>query len=257
VVAAVGGAEPVARVSLLEPVVLDPARGRRGRWWFIVVPLAAIVLLAGVAWRLAPAGDETVPGLPQLSPPVALPELASASPTPGKASATPSASASAAAAASRRATATPTAQPTGSAGPGILGSSGPPAPPPATGRPIRGIGNRCLEAVGSGAPAQVAVQLAACSGGPDQQWSSPGDSTFRALGTCLGVSGGGSANRTPVILYGCNGSAAQDWFVRADGTWLNPAAGRCLDTENGSAAPGTRLVIFDCTGAGTQRWTFG
>jgi hypothetical protein len=242
-----------ARASLLEPVPIDSSPARRGRWWFVVVPLAAIVLLVAVGWRYVPSHTDPVPKLPRISPPVALPEIAP--PSAGLGPAGPTASPSA----SRRPSASPAAPPAPGAGhgqPTVLESTAS-APPPVTGDQVVGLGGRCVEPAGGGSADGTQIRLAVCNGAGYQRWIRPGDGTARTLGKCLDVAGGGTANRTPVTLYECNGTGAQQWQFRADSTWRNPQSNRCLDAEDNSSAPGTRLIIWDCSGDANQRWAYG
>jgi hypothetical protein len=249
-----------AGAGLLEPVPLDEARRRRGRWWFVVVPLAAIALMVAVALQSAPDRAENVPPLPEMSPPpVALPPLESAS---ARAELAPSTGP--AASASRRPSTGPASRPATGAGPGGGGPGGGGGPPTvfetstgataAAGRPIVGIDGRCIEPAGGASGDGTPIRLAACGTAAHQRWTAPGDGTYRTLGKCLSVSGGDTANRTAVVLDDCTGSGAEQWQVRSDGTWRNPRSNRCLDAENGSSAPGTRLIIWDCHGGSNQRW---
>ena len=217
----------------LEPVHVE--RQRRGRRWFLVVPVAVVVLVVAVAWAFRPDDAEIGPDLAQQSPRVALPVM----------SAKPSTSAtSTGTSASTRPVPTPTS------------SARRPVPTPsASGTPsahrgaVVGIGGRCLAAD------RDRPELAVCADRSSQQWSAPGDGTVRVSNRCLDVFASGEANGTPVILYQCNRTDAQQWQIRGDGTWRNPQSNKCLGTVGGRSDPGTRLAVFDCAGAASQKWT--
>jgi cytochrome c len=123
---------------------------------------------------------------------------------------------------------------------------------PGTGRPIVGIGNKCVDVNGSSTADGTKVQLWTCSGGANQAWTRTGQ-TFQALGKCLNVNGGGTADGTLVQLSTCNGSSAQNWSVQSDSTIRNGT--KCLDANGASSADGTQLIIWTCSGGTNQRWT--
>ncbi|MFF9275825.1 lectin [Streptomyces griseosporeus] len=127
----------------------------------------------------------------------------------------------------------------------------------ATGRPIRGLGGKCVDVAGANTANGTPVQLYDCNGTSAQQWTVASDGTLRALGKCLDVTGGGTGDGTKVQLYDCNGTGAQKWVVTAAQDIVNPQANKCLDVTDGSTANGTRLQIWTCTGAANQKWTVG
>ncbi|MGV9273023.1 ricin-type beta-trefoil lectin domain protein [Streptomyces griseosporeus] len=127
----------------------------------------------------------------------------------------------------------------------------------ATGRPIRGLGGKCVDVAGANTANGTPVQLYDCNSTPAQQWTVASDGTLRALGKCLDVTGGGTGDGTKVQLYDCNGTGAQKWVVTAAQDIVNPQANKCLDVTDGSTANGTRLQIWSCTGAANQKWTVG
>jgi hypothetical protein len=221
----------------LEPVHVE--RQRRGRRWFLVVPVAMVVLVVAVAWAFRPDDAGIGPDLAQQSPRVALPVMsASANPSPKPSAGSTSTGASA----STRPTPTPTASATPTA-------SGTPTAPAAHRGAVVGIGGRCLAAD------RDRPELAVCADRSGQQWSAPGDGTVRVSDRCLDVFASGEANGTPVILYRCNRTDAQQWQIRGDGTWRNPQSNKCLGTVGGRSDPGTRLAVFDCAGGASQKWT--
>ncbi|GIJ53281.1 RICIN domain-containing protein [Virgisporangium aurantiacum] len=220
----------------LEPVHVE--RQRRGRWWFMVVPVAVVVLVVAVALQFRPDDAEIGPDLAQQSPRVALPVMSASARTNDETSASPStkpsaSSTRASASASARGVPTPTASATPAAHRGA----------------VVGIGGRCLAAD------RDRPELAVCADRDSQRWSAPGDGTLRVANRCLDVFASGEANGTPVILYQCNRTDAQQWQIRGDGTWRNPQSNKCLGTVGGRSDPGTRLAVFDCAGAASQKWT--
>ncbi len=120
------------------------------------------------------------------------------------------------------------------------------------GRPITGVGGKCVDVNQSNSANGTAVQLWDCNGTGAQQWTRQG-STFRALGKCLDVNGSGTANGTLVQLWDCNGTGAQNWNW-SGAMLVNPQSNRCLDATGGNTANGTRLIIWDCNGGANQRW---
>ena len=232
----------------LRPVSLDGAVRRQGRWWFVVVPAAVIVLLVAVAVQLRPGAEPDRPPLPVISPQV-LPELSG--PSAGAASDGQTASAPPSPSGSRRATGPPTA----TTRPGTGGPR--PGPPPTTTAPpatiaavqpgsIVGTDGRCLEP--AAARAGEAIRPTQCAPVEKQKWSAPGDGTVRVQGFCLDVFYDRRDNGAAVLLYDCHGGGNQQWRIAADG-WRNPQSGRCL------TAVAAGLAITDCTGAANQRFS--
>ena len=79
---------------------------------------------------------------------------------------------------------------------------------------VTGVGGRCLEVRGGLSFNETPVQLAACSGKPEQRWTAFENGQIRGLaGNCLDVRGGGSADGTPVQLYGCAALPEQQWVL--------------------------------------------
>ncbi|GAA1036910.1 hypothetical protein GCM10009557_48890 [Virgisporangium ochraceum] len=213
------------------PLLPERTERRRGRWWFLAVPVAIAVLMVAVVLQFGsderPVRAVAVPGYTPSPVPSVTP---SASPSPP-----PSTSSSTSAPPSKRPTSSPPKRST---------------PPRAHKGAIVGIGGRCL-AVDRGG-----VQLAVCADRSSQRWAAPGDGTVRLLDRwCLDVQSSGEANGTPVILYPCNRSDAQQWQRRGDGTWRNPQSNKCLGTVGGRSEPGTRLAVFDCGSGAHQRWS--
>ncbi|MEU6062734.1 ThuA domain-containing protein [Streptomyces sp. NPDC047097] len=129
-----------------------------------------------------------------------------------------------------------------------------PGPGPRTG-PVKGVNGMCLDVAGGATADGTQVQVWNCAGVPAQSWTTPGDSTLRALGKCLDVSGGNTADGTKVQLWTCNGTGAQTWTPQADGTLRNPPSGKCLDAEGGTWNNGTRTHLWTCHTGPNQKWT--
>jgi hypothetical protein len=120
--------------------------------------------------------------------------------------------------------------------------------------PITGASGKCVDVSGASSADGTKIQLWACHGGTNQQWTVSG-STLRTLNKCMGVAGGGTANGGLVQLSTCNGSGGQNWTAGTNGSLVNPQSGKCLDANGGSSADGTQLIIWTCHGGTNQRWT--
>ncbi|MEJ3745653.1 PQQ-dependent sugar dehydrogenase [Actinomycetes bacterium KLBMP 9797] len=120
--------------------------------------------------------------------------------------------------------------------------------------PIRSAGGACVDVNGGSSADGAKIQLWACNGGANQQWTRDGN-TWRALGKCMGVAGGATADGSLVQLSTCTGAGAQNWTAGANGSLVNPQSGKCLDANGGSSANGTQLIIWSCHGGTNQRWT--
>jgi ricin-type beta-trefoil lectin protein len=124
------------------------------------------------------------------------------------------------------------------------------------GRPIYGLGNKCVDVNGNNSANGTAIQIWDCNGTDAQKWTRQGD-TLRALGKCMDVASGGTANGTKVQLWDCNGTGAQAWVDGGNNTLRNPQSGRCLDLPNWNTTNGNQLIIWDCHGGTNQQWRFG
>ncbi|MBV1855819.1 ricin-type beta-trefoil lectin domain protein [Catellatospora tritici] len=115
-----------------------------------------------------------------------------------------------------------------------------------TGPITAGTVAKCVAATPSG----TTVQLQACTGGADQEWTYTAG-TLRVQGNCLDA-GGAAANGTRVRTLACSAGASQQWLKQADESLFNPWSGRCLDAPG--TADGTRLQLWDCNHGAAQRW---
>jgi hypothetical protein len=136
-----------------------------------------------------------------------------------------------------------------------------PPPPRTNWVNLQAGGGTCLDVLGANSQNGTPVHLWQCgSNNPAQQWTTPGDNTYRAFGKCLDARGGGTSNGTVVQIWDCNGTGAQKWVsintVGATTTLMNPQSGRCLDKFNGGTTNGTPVQLWDCNGTAAQRWTY-
>ncbi|MEV4844963.1 RICIN domain-containing protein [Micromonospora matsumotoense] len=147
-----------------------------------------------------------------------------------------------------------------------------PTPPPTT--PATFTGPTVLRAVTSGlcvgtdgADETAAAELAACTGGPEQQWvANPVAPDLVTLtnarhGQCLDVEGGSGADGAKLQQFGCHGQANQQWRVTPVGTGpvllVGVQSGKCAQVRDDGTAAGDDLVQATCTAAAGQQWTLG
>ena len=208
--------------------------GRRGRWWFVLVP-AAVIVLRGSGRRAVPAG-------PAADRPAAAGDVAAGRAArthrrhrrPASAADGPTASASPSA--DRRATTAGTA--TGPPGrPGRRhrrhdARRRRPRPPPATRldrrrrRPVPRAGRLRRGHLHPARAVRRRRQAAVVGAGRRHR--------AQRRASCLDVMFGGRSNGTPVMLYPCHGGDSQQWRSSGERTWRNPQSNRCL-TAGGPA----------------------
>ncbi|MGC5020271.1 RICIN domain-containing protein [Micromonospora sp. DT47] len=203
--------------------------------------LVGVLLGVFFATGVLGGGDEpVVPAAAAPAPPTAAPTSAPAQPAP---TTTPPAPA-------------PTAAPTT-----------PPAPAPVTGpKVIRTVtSGLCVGTDGDGEKAEA--ELAACTGGPEQQWVANPVApdlvtlTNAAYGQCLDVSGGGAEDGAKLQQFGCHGQPNQQWRVTPVGTGpvllVSVQSGRCAQVKDGGTEAGDEIIQTTCTGAADQQWVLG
>ncbi|WP_331461262.1 RICIN domain-containing protein [Micromonospora tarapacensis] len=128
---------------------------------------------------------------------------------------------------------------------------------------FRGVGSGlCLGLDGTGEKA--VARLAACGGGPEQQWvvTAFGPETVTltnaAHNQCLDVEGGSGDDGARLQQFGCHGEANQQWRLQpVDGgaTVLVAAhSGKCAQARDGGTEAGTDIVQAPCDGNPAQRW---
>ena len=115
----------------------------------------------------------------------------------------------------------------------------------------------CLDVVGQGTANGTAVQVWACSGNPNQQWTYDG-TTLRVYGTkCLDMTGGSATNGTRLQIWDCaTGNANQAW-TRSGATIQWSGRGQCVDLTDGALVSGTPIQSWACSAGNTnQQWSF-
>lgn len=122
---------------------------------------------------------------------------------------------------------------------------------------IVGQKGRCLDARNGGTSSGTAVQVWACNGLPQQQWTQhAGDDSIYSTNTqvVLDVAGYGTRIGAPVQLWAKTYGLNQRWSFHE--TAIVASGGRVLDGINFGAANGTRIQLYDNAGTNNQRWTF-
>ncbi|MFF5565660.1 family 16 glycosylhydrolase [Streptomyces sp. NPDC012623] len=123
------------------------------------------------------------------------------------------------------------------------------------GKPITGLGGKCVD-VDSANPANgTAVQLYDCNGTAAQKWTVASDGSIRALGKCLDVKDNSTADGAQLQLWDCSGAGNQRWGISGERDVVNVQADKCMDATGNSSANGTRLQIWTCAGTANQKWT--
>ena len=115
----------------------------------------------------------------------------------------------------------------------------------------------CLDVVGAGTANGTKVQVWACAGSANQQWTYDG-TYLRVYGTkCLDMTNGSNADSNQLQIWDCaTGNKNQMWTVTGS-TLVWTGQNRCLDLTNGLAANGTILQSWTCfAGDENQEWTF-
>ncbi|MEO3770150.1 RICIN domain-containing protein [Micromonospora sp. B9E7] len=138
-----------------------------------------------------------------------------------------------------------------------------PAGPPTGPRVLRVASGLCLGLDGDGKEAKA--QLAACSGGPEQQWVvNPAGADVVTLanaahGQCLDVEGGSRDDGAKIMQYPCHGQVNQQWRLSATGTGpvlLVPVhSGKCAQADDDGIEAGDEVRQRPCDGRPAQQWT--
>ncbi|MFD6562731.1 RICIN domain-containing protein [Micromonospora profundi] len=155
--------------------------------------------------------------------------------------------------------------PTPSAEPSPTPSPTTPAGPPTGPTVLRAASGLCLGVDGDGETAEA--QLAACSGGPEQQWVvNPAAAdvvtlTNAAYGQCLDVEGGSGDDGARMMQFPCHGGPNQQWRLSATGTGpvllVAAHSGKCAQPEDDGAEAGDDVRQRSCDGRPAQQWTLG
>ncbi|KOX09214.1 RICIN domain-containing protein [Micromonospora profundi] len=151
--------------------------------------------------------------------------------------------------------------PTPSAEPSPTTPAGPPTGPTV----LRAASGLCLGVDGDGEKAEA--QLAACSGGPEQQWVvNPAAAdvvtlTNAAYGQCLDVEGGSGDDGARMMQFPCHSGPNQQWRLSATGTGpvllVAAHSGKCAQPEDDGAEAGDDVRQRTCDGRPAQQWTLG
>lgn len=115
-----------------------------------------------------------------------------------------------------------------------------------------GGSGKCLDDKGSRTASPSVIDLASCTGKPNQSWTAVKDGTIRLLAHCLGASG------TRVYLYTCNSTSGQQWRAGTDGALVSVRYGTCLTGPTRAVANGTVPKLATCTSSQTspaQHWS--
>ncbi|MEU5941899.1 RICIN domain-containing protein [Micromonospora sp. NPDC047548] len=144
----------------------------------------------------------------------------------------------------------------------------PPTTPPAPvagPKVFRAASGLCVGTDGDGEKATA--ELAACTGGPEQQWVANPVApdlvtlTNAAYGQCLDVEGGSTDDGAKLQQYPCHGQANQQWRLTPVGTGpvllVAVHSGKCAQVDDAGTEAGDEIRQVPCTGAAEQQWTVG
>jgi hypothetical protein len=104
-----------------------------------------------------------------------------------------------------------------------------------------GGSDKCLDDPSSRTADGTAIDLATCTGRPNQTWTAVQDGTIRVLGRCLTASG------THLLLHSCGSSVTEQWHAGTDGSLVSVRYGTCLAGPARAVANGTRPALATCT----------
>ncbi|MFF4876382.1 RICIN domain-containing protein [Micromonospora sp. NPDC000668] len=162
---------------------------------------------------------------------------------------------------------TPTAEPspTAAAEPSPTPAATTPAAPATGPKVLRAASGLCLGLDGDGEKAEA--ELAACTGGPEQQWVvNPAGAdvvtlTNAAYGQCLDVEGGSTDDGARMQQFPCHGQANQQWRLTATGTGpvllVAVHSGKCGQADDDGTEAGDEVRQRSCDGRPAQQWTLG
>ncbi|KAJ7831154.1 ricin B lectin domain-containing protein [Mycena olivaceomarginata] len=106
----------------------------------------------------------------------------------------------------------------------------------------------CLDLTNGNATNGNAMQIWACTDGPNQQWTlttGPSETITPIISNTTCLTAPTNANGGVVVVQPCDGSTSQLWT--AIGSALVVYGDMCLDVTNGNTANGTKLQIWACT----------
>jgi hypothetical protein len=106
------------------------------------------------------------------------------------------------------------------------------------------------------------VQIFACNGGANQEWSFRSDGTIRnqwGNGLCLDVPDFGRPpqNGDKLQVFQCHGGINQKFDLLSDGSFRSRWNGLCVDVPDFGRAPqnGDRLQVYSCHGSANQSFS--
>jgi hypothetical protein len=115
-----------------------------------------------------------------------------------------------------------------------------------------GGSDKCLDDPSSRTAAGTAIDLATCTGRPNQVWTAAQDGTVRVLRRCLTASG------ARLVLDSCDSRVTEQWHAGTDGSLVSVRYGTCLAGPGSAVANGTRPTLAICvnsTSAVAQHWS--
>jgi hypothetical protein len=122
---------------------------------------------------------------------------------------------------------------------------------------IQGANGRCLDVVNGATTAGSAIQMWACNGVRQQEWSfTNATGSFVGSGTSkvIDVAGYGTANGSGIQLWDSLNGLNQAW--RFTNAAIVGSSGRVLDATGISSANGTRIQLWDFLNGPNQIWNF-
>ncbi|MEU4470233.1 RICIN domain-containing protein [Micromonospora sp. NPDC023888] len=157
-------------------------------------------------------------------------------------------------------------QPTDAQPTGVAAEPSPSTVEPLTGpRVFKADSGLCLGLYGDGE--QAKAHLAACTGGPEQDWVitpvGPEVSTVAnaASGQCLDVAGGSQDDGTPLMQFPCHGGANQQWRLSPIGggpvLLVAVHSGKCAQADDEGTEAGDDIRQRPCDDGPAQQWTLG
>jgi hypothetical protein len=131
---------------------------------------------------------------------------------------------------------------------------------------------RCLDnydtsSTGYGTKNGTQLDIWACNGNLNQQWTLPypepgvsdriisGYPSGSSTPFCVDDFHGGTSDGTIIDAWTCNdGATAQDWMIAANGTLM--INGTCMDVYHQGVADQSKIQLYACNGGTNQQWRF-
>lgn len=121
---------------------------------------------------------------------------------------------------------------------------------------ITGLGDKCLDVLGSNTADGTPVIIFHCTGTFNQQWNSVNGQIIGIGNKCLDTVGSSAADGTKLQIFTCNGSNSQVWTI-GFGTISGGVASKCVEIPSSNTTDLTRVQIVACNSrnaAPNQRW---